>query len=89
MYHKVMNNLFSMSSVGNVNPSVYIFILIELILKGISLYKSAKRDHKVWFVALLIVNSMGILPAIYLLINKDVKFLNSIFSKKVSKKAKK
>lgn len=84
-----MNNLFSMSSVGNMNSSVYIFILIELILKGISLYKSAKRDQKVWFVALLIINSLGILPAIYLLLNRDVKFLNSVFSKKVSKKVKK
>jgi len=84
-----MNNLFSVSSVGNVNPSIYIFILIDLVLKGISLYKSARRDQKVWFVALLVVNSMGILPAVYLLLNRDVKFLNSIFNKKVAKKTKK
>ena len=84
-----MNNLFSVSSVGNVNPSIYIFLVIELVLKGISLYKSAKRDQKVWFVALLLINSLGILPLIYLLLNRDVKFLNSVFSKKVSKKVKK
>lgn len=44
------------------------FLIFDLILKGFALYKSARKEQKVWFVALLIVNSFGILPLIYLLL---------------------
>lgn len=47
------------------------FIIIDLVLRGISLWKSAKKDQNVWFIALLVVNSLGILPFIYLLLNRD------------------
>jgi hypothetical protein len=49
------------------------FMLLELVLKGFALWKSAKKDQNVWFVALLVVNSMGILPLIYLVLNRDPK----------------
>ncbi len=51
---------------------LYFFVLLDLILKGIALYKSAGRKQVIWFVALLLVNSLGILPTIYLVIHKDV-----------------
>ncbi len=41
--------------------------ILDLVLKAISLYRSARREEKVWFAALLVINSLGILPAIYLL----------------------
>lgn len=44
------------------------FLIFDLILKGFALYKSARKEQKVWFIALLIVNSFGILPLIYLLL---------------------
>jgi hypothetical protein len=43
------------------------FVLLDLVLKGISLWKSARSGQKYWFIALLVVNSLGILPLIYLL----------------------
>jgi hypothetical protein len=50
------------------------FALFDLILKGISLWKTAKAGQKGWFVALLIINSVGILPLIYLVFfQKKVK----------------
>jgi len=48
-------------------------VLIDLILRGFALWKSARKDQNIWFIALLVVNSMGILPLIYLLLNKDQK----------------
>lgn len=45
--------------------------ILDLVLRGYALWRSARSGQNVWFVALLIVNSLGILPAIYLLINKD------------------
>jgi hypothetical protein len=43
------------------------FVLLDLALKGFALWKSANQQQKVWFVCLLLINSMGILPGVYLL----------------------
>jgi len=50
-------------------PLIAIFAVIELVLKGYTLWLSARKGQSVWFIFLLIVNSIGILPIIYLLIN--------------------
>lgn len=44
-------------------------LLLDLVLKGVALYRSARAGQKIWFVVLLLVNSLGILPLIYLLIH--------------------
>lgn len=46
-------------------------VIVDLVLRGYALWKSARAGHQKWFIALLIINSIGILPAIYLLIHKD------------------
>lgn len=48
-------------------------VILNLILKGFALWKSARKGQSIWFVALLLVNSMGILPLIYILFNQDQK----------------
>ena len=48
------------------------FMLLDVVLKGFALWRSARKGQNVWFIALLIVNSLGILPAFYLLTNKEV-----------------
>jgi hypothetical protein len=50
---------------------IIIFLaLAELVLKGFALYKSAKLEEKGWFIAILLFNTLGILPAIYLYIRR-------------------
>lgn len=49
------------------HPLFPILIIFDLALRGYALYKAAKNNQPVWFVALLLVNSVGILPIIYLL----------------------
>ena len=44
--------------------------LWSLVWKGLALYKSARRKQPIWFVILLITNTVGILPIIYLIIYK-------------------
>lgn len=34
--------------------------------KGVALWKAARNGHKVWFVALLILNTLAILEIIYI-----------------------
>ncbi|KKS31691.1 hypothetical protein A2380_03725 [candidate division WWE3 bacterium RIFOXYB1_FULL_43_24] len=53
------------------NPYIfYPLILWDLVLRGLALWKSAQKNQKYWFVALLVVNSVGILPLIYLVVEK-------------------
>lgn len=47
--------------------------IFDFVLKAFSLWRSARRGEKVWFVVLLIVNSLGILPLIYLLTHPEPK----------------
>lgn len=56
------------------NPAVLLAIAAwDLVWKGLALWKSAGKKQKYWFMALLVINSMGILPIIYLLIDKYYK----------------
>ena len=54
------------------DPTLLIVVLSLLILwsfiwKGIALWFSGKNRQKGWFIALLILNTAGILPLIYLI----------------------
>jgi hypothetical protein len=39
----------------------------ELFWKGIALWKASRHNQRGWFIALLVINSAGILPILYLL----------------------
>lgn len=43
----------------------------ELVWKGLALWRAGRRHDTVWFVVLLLLNTMGILPIIYLLTHDD------------------
>ena len=43
-----------------------IVMLWSLVWKGLSLWKSARHGHTVWFVVLLLVNTIGILDILYI-----------------------
>ena len=43
-----------------------ILAIWELIWKGIALWKAARNNHKAWYVAILILNTAGILPILYI-----------------------
>ncbi|MAG01711.1 hypothetical protein CMI42_00060 [Candidatus Pacearchaeota archaeon] len=40
----------------------------SLVWKGLALWKSARKTHKIWFIVLLIVNTIGILEILYIFI---------------------
>lgn len=53
---------------ANLPPIVFLLIGIWTVLwKGLALWKSAQERQKYWFVALLVINTLGILDIIYLL----------------------
>lgn len=51
--------------------AVFIFLIVvvalwDVVWKGIALWKSARNSQLVWFIALIIFNTAGILPIIYI-----------------------
>jgi len=51
---------------------VLIILLWSITWKGISLWKSAQRKEHWWFVALLLINTVGILEILYIyMFSKD------------------
>ncbi len=52
------------------SPWFYLILLWDLIWRGIALWKAGRNNHLTWFVFLFIVNSIGILPIIYLIIHR-------------------
>ena len=54
-------------------PNVVIFWLVislavvwSMAWKGVALWRAGRNAHLVWFIVLLIVNTLGILPIIYI-----------------------
>lgn len=73
-----------------------IAIVWSLIWKGLALWKSARRNQPVWFVVLLIVNTLGILEILYIFLFSEIKLpqvkessLRKKFQSKARKKQKK
>ncbi len=66
-------------SVGNFVGTVMILAVWEIIWKAIGLWHAARKDDKLWFIIILVVNLVGIIPIVYLAMNTD-------FFKKLAKK---
>lgn len=48
-----------------------VLAIVDLILKGWALWRAARMGMKWWFIPLLVVNSVGILPAIFLIFTNE------------------
>ncbi|MEK6934967.1 MAG: DUF5652 family protein [Nanoarchaeota archaeon] len=83
----MVENLIGIMGLAGIGGFLILILIIDLILKGIALWKSARNDQNVWFVVLLMVNSAGILPLIYLIwFQKNGKKLNKSTKRKRRKK---
>jgi hypothetical protein len=57
----------------------------SLLWKGWALWKSAQRKQKIWFVVILLVNTVGILDILYVFIfsnDETIKKIKDLFSGK-------
>jgi hypothetical protein len=48
-------------------PILFLLIPLVIALKGYSLWHAAKRSELWWFIAILVLNTMGILELIYII----------------------
>ena len=61
---------------------IYPALVWTLFWKGIAMWKSARNNQTVWFVVSLVINTLGVLPIVYLL------WFQQDWNKKVVKKSK-
>jgi hypothetical protein len=52
-------------------PIIIVFALWDAIWKLIGMWKAGRNNELAWFICIAIFNTMGILPIIYILINKN------------------
>lgn len=48
-------------------PIILVVALWTIVLKGFALWYSARGSQKWWFIALLVINTLGILEIVYLI----------------------
>ena len=54
-------------SYDTVRPILFMLLIAwEIVWKGIALWKAARNNQSRWFVAILVINTLGILPIVYL-----------------------
>lgn len=68
-----------MSNINNFLKTDNYFILLailtwSLVWKGLALWKSAQKNHKVWFILLLIFNTIGLLEIAYIFFLYKIDF---------------
>jgi len=73
MYGNWVQNYGGMTYPALFSSNLFGVFLIPLLLwsfiwKGWALWRAAKNDSKGWFIALLVVNTMGILEILYLFV---------------------
>ena len=75
MYSSFSHSYLSPSLGGFGIGAISLIVLIIIIaLKGLALWTAAKRDEKWWFIAMLVINTAGILEFVYLLFFAKFKF---------------
>ena len=52
-------------------PIIIILIIWETVWKLIALWKAGRNNHLAWFICIALINTIGILPIVYILIHRD------------------
>jgi hypothetical protein len=62
-----MESVNALSQLANINPLwIALAVLWTLVWKGLALWKASALRQKYWFIAMLFINTLGILEIIYL-----------------------
>jgi hypothetical protein len=58
-------------------PIIIIISIWDAVWKLIALWKAARNNHLAWFICIAIFNTIGILPIIYILLQRKNKITQS------------
>jgi hypothetical protein len=70
---------FGLGVPTGIAPLIGLLVLWSVIWKGLGLWHSAKRGEKWWFIAILVLNTAGILEILYLFAFAKLK-VSELFS---------
>jgi len=60
-----------MEFIKNMNPALFTLLTLILVgLKGYTLWKASKNNHKIFFAVILFFNTLGIVEIVYLILDK-------------------
>ncbi|MEK7567566.1 MAG: DUF5652 family protein [Patescibacteria group bacterium] len=59
---------------GNFWPTLSILVMWSIFWKGLALWHSGRKGEHLWFIALLIINTAGLLEIFYLFAILKLKF---------------
>jgi hypothetical protein len=62
MYNSSPGELFQFAGFF---PLLITLVLVDVALRGYSLWKAAKNNQSTWFIALFLLNSLGLIPLVY------------------------
>ncbi|MBX4181618.1 DUF5652 family protein [Candidatus Parcubacteria bacterium] len=63
-----------LSSLAGINPLIIFAVIVwTLIWKGMALWRAAGLQQKGWFIALLLINTVGLLEIFYLFFTREYK----------------
>ena len=78
-----MDSLISFSNAIAANPVLLGVILVwSLVWKGLALWKSSRKTQMIWFIILLVVNTVGILEILYIFVFSKLGKKNKVTKKK-------
>jgi len=68
-------------------PFTYSWWLLPLTIwviywKGMALWKASHRESKIWFIALLVINTLGLLEILYIYVFSEKKMFVKVTDKK-------
>lgn len=58
---------YAVSVFAALAPFIAILVLWTIIIKGFALWHAARNSQKWWFIAILVINTLGILEVVYLI----------------------
>ena len=54
----------------HIKPVIIILIIWELVWKLIALWKAGRNNHLAWYICLAVINTIGILPIVYIFMQR-------------------
>jgi len=58
---------------------IIVLIIWEVIWKLIAMWKAAKNNHLAWFICIALINTIGILPIVYILTHRKNATINKAY----------
>ena len=64
-YYATYGNAYGIAALNGV---IFLLIVWSLVWKGLALWRAARNGSRIWFVAIMLINTLGILEILYLFV---------------------